>query len=180
MKTAYFDCETSDLKGDVGRLLIASILCHDGEMVTFRSDQMTKNLANDRAICKATRDVLEEHDILVAWYGKGFDLPFVRTRLAANGERILAPRLVLDPCFHYRGWRGLGPRSSKLSTIAEFYKLDERKQSVDVSVWIDAALGGSKKAMKELATRCESDVRLLKEITDRLMKTGLVKTLQTY
>jgi hypothetical protein len=63
---------------------------------------------------------------------------------------------------------------------AEFFKIKDRKMNVDVEVWIEAALGGNKKAMDILVDRCESDVLITKEVTDKIFALGLVKNIGTY
>lgn len=182
LKIAVFDLETTNLKGDIGRLLVGSVYSYPtGTLTTFRQDQMSprKSMADDRSMVIAVRDLLEQHHMLVGWYSKGFDIPFLNTRLVQNGERKVRPMLHLDPIFFYRGWHGINPRSSKLSVVAEFYNLPERKMGVDVSVWI-AAQGGDTEAMDILCDRCESDVRLLAEVTRRTFDADLVKNIGRY
>jgi uncharacterized protein YprB with RNaseH-like and TPR domain len=183
VRVAYFDLETTDLRADIGRILIGSILCHDGQLVTFRQDVVAKkkrtDYADDGEIAKLIRDVLEKHDLLIAWNGKGFDIPFLNTRLVQNGHRRLLPKLFLDPKWYMQGWRGLLPRNAKLDTAAEFFRLGERKMDVPVEVWAKAACG-NKEAMDTLVERCESDVRILKEATERILASGVVKTISVY
>lgn len=125
------------------------------------------------------RDTLEDHDLIVAWNGKGFDIPFLNTRLIQGGERRLATRLVLDPMWYVKGWRGLMPRNGKLSTAIEFFGLDESKMAVPVEIWAKAA-GGNREALDVLTERCESDVRTLAEVTRKILASGVVKTIQAY
>lgn len=182
LKIAVFDLETTNLKGDVGRLLVGSVYSYPaGTITTFRQDEMprTKSMADDGALAIAIRDFLEEHHMLVGWHSKGFDVPFLNTRLLQNGARRLRGMLHLDPMYHYRGWHGVRPRSSKLATVAEFYDLPERKMPADVQVWVKAQ-GGDKEAMDILCDRCESDVRVLAEITARTFAADLVKNITRY
>lgn len=183
MRVAYFDLECTSLKGDVGRILVGSILLN-GEMTTFRQDEIKRRkriaMSNDGPIAVAIRDHLETAHMVVGWHSKGFDIPFLNTRLVANGERTITPSLHLDPMWQMRGWRGLAPRNSKLSTVAEFFKLGERKQSVDVEEWIKAQMDWNEEAMDILCERCESDVRLLAEITEHILDAGLVRNIMRY
>ena len=183
MKIAYWDLETTDLKADVGRLLCASVLdASTGEMKSFRNDKVRKkkNMADDGELARQIRDELEKYHVTVGWFSKGFDVSFLNTRLVKAGHKPIRPHLHLDPIWYCKGWRGLGARSAKMKVMAEFFDLPERKPDVDVDVWIDAALGGDKKAMDELVERCEADVRITKDLTERILDTGLVKNIQTY
>ena len=181
MKVACFDLETTNLKADVGRLLCGSIYSFpSGEMTTYRIDECPrKHFTDDVVLAERIRDKLEEHSILIGWNSKGFDVPFLNTRLVQNGKRKMNSHLHVDPMYCFRGWHGLKPRSSKLSTVAEFYDLDERKMDVDVSIWV-RAMGGDTEAIDILVERCESDVRLLAHITAKAFESGLVKNISRY
>jgi len=177
---AVFDLETTNLKGDVGRLLCGSVLSYpSGSMVTFRIDELNSgSYAKDGPLAVAIRDHIERHHIACGWFSKGFDISFLNTRLAKAGERPMNRMLHIDPIWYYRGFRGLKPRSSKMSVVAEFFDI-ERKQSVDVDVWIDAA-GGDIAALDELCDRCESDVRITAELLKKTFDLGLIKNIQCY
>jgi uncharacterized protein YprB with RNaseH-like and TPR domain len=113
VKIAVFDLETTALIGDLGRLLCASVLSlPEDNMITFRQDEVKKkkSMADDREICVQVRDYLESHHMTIGYYSKGFDIPFLNTRLAAHDERHLMPMLHLDPIWFFKGWRGLKPR----------------------------------------------------------------------
>lgn len=182
-RTAYFDLETTDLAGDFGRILCGSILRHDGTMQTFRQDEIVaagkaRNMADDREISKLIRDALEEHHLLVGWFSKGFDIPFLNSRLVANGHRMIKQHLHIDPRWYYSGWRGVKTRNAKLKTVSEFFGY-EPKQEVTSEVWVEARTG-DRKAMDIVVERCESDVRILAEITARTADEGLIRNVQMY
>jgi len=92
---------------------------------------------------------------------------------------MLERMIHIDAIWYYRGWRGLKPRSSKMSVVAEFYNLDDRKMNVDVKVWADA-MGGDKDALDELVDRCESDVIITAKLAKKAFEDRLIKNLQSY
>ena len=134
MRLAYWDIETSNLKGDVGRLLCASVLS-GRKMVSFRNDDIGSSMADDASIAVQLRDYLEEFHLTIGWFSKGFDITFLNTRLVKAGFKPIRPHLHLDPIWYCKGWRGLNTRSSKMKVMAEFFDV-ERKMDVDVDVWI--------------------------------------------
>lgn len=183
MRICTWDLETSGLEGDVGRILCGSILDHQsGKMVSYRNDRILqkKSMADDGEIARRIRDHLEKFHITIGWFSKGFDIAFLNTRLVKAGHKPLRSHLHLDPIWVCKGWRGLKPRSAKMAVMSEFFNLPERKPGVDVDVWIEAALGGSRKAMDELVERCEADVRITQQLTMKLLDTGLVKNITSY
>lgn len=180
MRIAFWDLETSDLKADVGRLLIGSIMDEStGAIKTFRRDQYPKRAGIDVKLAKDIRDELERFHLHCAWFGKGFDISFLRSRLVQAGERPLKKMWCIDPCFAMKGWHGLSPRSASLKVAAEFFNLPERKMDVPVEVWV-RAMEGDRAAMKILAERCESDVRILKQVTDKLLDAGMISNIKMF
>lgn len=183
IRTAVWDLETSNLKPDVGRILCAVVKSFpSGEVHVFRNDDTRKkrNMADDAALAEKIRDCLESHHIVVGHNSKGFDWPFLTTRLAAAGKRLTAPRIHYDTLWFVKGWRGIDPRNGKLATVAEFFDLPDRKMEVDVKVWIDAALGGDSKAMDILVERCMSDVEISAQVAEKLLDLGVVTRLERY
>ena len=178
---AYFDLETTNLLADVGRLLCGSVMSYPSmKMETYRIDDYCNGkMSEDGALAVAIRDKIEEHDISCGWYSKGFDISFLNTRLVQSGHRMLERMIHIDAIWYYRGWRGLKPRSSKMSVVAEFYNLDDRKMNVDVKVWADA-MGGDKDALDELVDRCESDVIITAKLAKKAFEDRLIKNLQSY
>lgn len=136
-------------------------------------------MVDDRALCIDIRDFLEEHHLLVAWHGKGFDSPLLNSRLALHDERCLQRRLFIDPMYAFRGWRGLKPKSSSLKNVAKFFGLDEQKREVEPEEWLRARLG-QEQACDIAQNRCESDVRIMKEITDEALDRQLIRNVSGY
>lgn len=181
MRIGVWDLETTSLKGDVGRLLCGVIQdVHSKKYQVFRNDDIGETMADDGDLALQMRNALEEYDITVGWFSKGFDMAFLNTRLVKAGHKTIRPHLHLDGIWYMKGWRGLSPRSAKLKVAAEFFDLKERKPDVDVDVWINAAYGGDRAAMDELVERCKADVRLTWKVTDYLLRARIVKNIQMY
>jgi len=185
LSIAYFDLETTDLVGDFGQLLCGSIWSYpSGEMITYRIDEIEdkEDFSDDRVLAIKIRDKLEEHDFLVGYFSKGFDIPFLQARLADHGERLLSSPFHFDCIWHFKGWRGLKLRSSSMKVVAQFLDL-ERKQDVDVEVWkkcLTRAAGGNFSNMDIIVDRCESDVRITADIARWCWDHGHPKTFQRY
>ena len=152
-------------------------------MITFRQDQFLKqrlaeDMTDDQALCVAARNLLDEQHMTAGYFSKGFDVAFLNTRLAMYDEKLLQPKLHLDPIWFFKGWRGLKPMSSKMKHVAKFLGL-EQKPDVDPEVWLKAR-GGNKKAMDEIVERCEADVRITRAIAEKAMDMQLIKNIQRY
>lgn len=187
IKIAIFDIETWDLAADFGPLLCASVLSQEpgrkDKMITLRQDALLRegaaeDMTDDRELCLALRDLLEEHDLSVGYFSKGFDIPHLRTRLVLHGERPLKEMLHYDPIWFVKGWRGLKPMSAKMKHVTKFFGFEE-KPEVAPEVWLKAR-GGNRKAMDEVCGRCQDDVRITAKIAQEILRLGLPKTLQRY
>lgn len=180
-KIAYFDMETTGLRPEFDRILCGSILSYpSGTMTTFRIDETEhEDFSDDRRLALLIRDCLEQHHIISGWNSKGFDIPFLNTRLSHQGERRLNSHLHIDAMYHYRGWHGVKPRNSKLSTVAEFWRLDERKMEVDGQIWVKAQ-GGSREALDVLVERCESDAYLTAKVVAKTFDADMIKNIERY
>lgn len=170
MDIAFWDLETTKLSGE-GRILCGCIYSWPSkEMFTYRIDTANNSVRpwDDRSVVKQIRDKLNEHHLYCTWFGKGFDVPMLQSRLTKHGMKMLSRAFHIDLCFYAKGWRGLKPRNARLSTVAEFFNLSERKQDVDMEVW-EMAGAGDKKSMDIIADRCRSDVRILYELYWKLL-----------
>jgi DNA polymerase elongation subunit (family B) len=184
VKIAYWDIECWDLAAPFGPLLCASVLLlPEDRMITFRQDKYVRgkkaqDMLDDRQLCCDLRDLLEEQHITSGWYSKGFDISHLNSRLAIHGERLLKAHLHLDAIWFFKGWRGIKLGSAKMKTVAKELGL-KQKPDVGSDIWM-AARVGNRKAMDEVADRCEADVEITRQITERALDMGLVRNIQRY
>jgi uncharacterized protein YprB with RNaseH-like and TPR domain len=181
-----FDLETTGLKADFGRLLCGSILSYpSGRIKTFRTDEECVSLNKDGPLAIKIRNEVERHWISCGYFSKGFDVSFLQTRLIINEKRKISGMLHADPCWFYRGWRGLSMRSSSMKVVAKVLGLEENKMEVHDDVWQaahDEVFGSPdhKAAMDIIVDRCESDCRVTLRILKHCLANKLMKNIQTY
>ncbi len=89
MKYCVFDIETWDLTAPFGPLICASVLCHDGKMITYRMDDYIRSkdavdTTDDLPLLLDLRSLLEGLHMTSGWYSKGFDIPHINTRLVMH------------------------------------------------------------------------------------------------
>ena len=180
---AYFDLETTDLKPEFGLILCCAVLTYpSGEWNVFSILDEERNEDGELVDIQTAveiRDCLEQHDIIVGWNSKGFDVPFLNTRLDLRGERKLHTHLHIDPMYCYRGWHGVKPSSSSLKSVLEFYDAPFQKLEIPKKVW-QSAKNGSRNAIKKLVDRSKSDVEGTAWVTSRAFKAGLIKNIGRY
>ena len=162
---AFFDIESDGLNGWGSNMTCASITDNFGKVVhatKFDFDQ--RSVLDDKGLVTWLRDELEQYDILVAWYGTMFDLPFINAKLIEYGERPMRDMLFLDPCFKARGGRyGLKVGSSKLKNVAKWLNTPNQKPEVEWETFKLAAYG-DEAALAEVVDRCDADVLVMRDI----------------
>ena len=168
-RIAFIDLETTDLKGNFGKLLCSCTLdYHSGQITThlWRPGFIGRRLTDDRKVAVATRDLWERFDVWGAWNGKMFDLPFLNTRLQRWGERILHKQKHIDLMYYARR-PFLTLHSSRLDAVAKFLQSPNQKTPLDPETWI-LADAGDRQALSRVREHCEADVRVLRDVYNRL------------
>lgn len=164
---ACFDIETTDLKADGGRIICASIKPLGGPVETYYSDLYTKNGGDDdKKVITLIRDRLRDFDYVITWYGTGFDMPFLKTRLLIQDQEPLGEIYHLDlyytSRFHYLF------NNNRMQTVEEaLFAGKSLKTRLGRMIWADAVRFDWKKrkaACDYIANHCEMDVESLENI----------------
>lgn len=163
-KILYFDIETTNLSADFGRILAFGWKWdHESKInvkdITEYSHRFDRDPTDDKALVKEAKEILEQADIWVTWYGTYFDVPFIQTRLLAHR---FTP---LPPTAHDDGWRtaryALKLHSNRLKSVSEFLGIKEKTPLLPV-MWTRAA-AGHKQSIKYVVEHCRQDVAVLSE-----------------
>lgn len=168
ISTLILDIETSDLEADRGIILCAVAQSSlQKEPYILRTDELNVNWrkglrGDDSQITREITDIVREHDVLVAHNGTRFDIPFVRTRCARWNLKRFPDKVIVDPCSI--AWRKFRLRSNSLKNISDFIGSKDRKHPLDMSLWMDAILNGSRSSMDKIVEHCIADVKELNDV----------------
>lgn len=160
---ASFDIETTNFKANIGFILSWAIKYHNGKTVydvITKKDIMDGKF--DKRIVKSLLDELENVDILVSYYGTGFDVPFLRTRALYWGFNFPAYGSIYHFDVYYRVRRLLKLHRNSMDAASRFFGIDG-KTHVDVSMWAKAAYGHAK-SLKEILDHNVEDVKITEEL----------------
>jgi len=162
---AFYDIESSGLGAWNNEMTCYSIVDNFGRLTNAtKFDFKQRNVLDDRELVINLRDTLEQYDILCAWYGTMFDLPFVNAKLIEYGEKPMRDMMYIDPCFKTRGGRyGLKVGSAKLKNVAKWLNTPNQKPDVEWRTFRLAAIGDPD-ALAEVQDRCDADVRVMRDI----------------
>jgi uncharacterized protein YprB with RNaseH-like and TPR domain len=163
---ASFDIETTDLKADGGRIICASIKPWGGPVETYYSELYDKKGGDDSKVIEEIRDRLREFDYVITWYGTGFDMPFLKTRLLINNMEPLGEMYHVD--LYYTSRFHFLFNNNRMQTVEEaLFAGKTLKTRLSRMVWADAiSFDWSKRkiACEYIADHCEKDVESLEGI----------------
>lgn len=167
ISTIIMDIEATDLAADRGVVLCMCYESSDepGVVHTLRNDEVARKSwkagrrGDDKEIVKKANALLRSHDVIVAHNGTRYDLPFLRTRAVKWGLEPLKEHKIVDPLSI--AWRKFRLQRNSLGSISSLLELSDRKTPLDLAVWADAMLNGSKKAMDLIVEHCVADVKVL-------------------
>jgi uncharacterized protein YprB with RNaseH-like and TPR domain len=155
-----FDIEASGLKSDYNSTICVSVKPFKDAPVTFSIQQ----LGNDQKIVRQAKDLLESFDCWVSYYGKGFDVKFLNTRLLKWGYEPIKPRHHIDMYYVLKYHTLMGRRSQE--AYLSFLGTEEQKMKVSQNMWSEMGFK-IKEHLPIMIQRCESDVTGLQQLYER-------------
>jgi uncharacterized protein YprB with RNaseH-like and TPR domain len=149
-RLVFFDIEAVGLRGDYNSTLCISCKPYGQQPETFA----VRKPGDDKEILKKAVAKLEDALVWCGYYSKGFDIPFIRTRLLKHGLPDIQKRLHLDMYFSLKA-NLLTSRKSQAHLLS-WLKVPEQKMTVSADDW-NEILVNPKKIMPTMIARCESD-----------------------
>lgn len=161
-----FDIEATGLKGDYNSVLCVSIRPFGETPSTFA----VRRPGNDERVVKEAKRALEQFDCWVTYYGKGFDVKMLNTRLLRWGSNPIEQRHHIDMYYSLKTHTLTAHRSQGhlLSWFAGMEESEDEatapvKMGVSAEVW-NKVLANPKKEMPKMIARCESDTEGLQAL----------------
>lgn len=154
---AFFDVESFNLKGDYGSIICVSIKPYDKAPYTF----MIEQVGNDRKVLREAKEALESYKVWATYYGKGFDIKLLNTRLLKWGMPKIEKRHHLDLYFLIRSNLLTSRRS--MAHLNSWLETKTQKDSLSADIWVQV-MRNEDKARERIVERCESDCINLEEL----------------
>lgn len=158
-KLLTFDIEATNLRGDYGSILCASFLPYGGKPITVSVD----TVGDDKKVVKQIKEIMSEYPLWMSYYGKGFDVPMIQTRLLVNGHKQLEKKHHID-MYYVLKFKLLTARRSQAHLLR---LLETQQQKMDVSANAWNQVMHDPKAMSLMRERCQSDVEGLQSLYDK-------------
>jgi hypothetical protein len=156
----FVDIESSGLKGDYNSVLVVSIKPYGKKPFSFNINKV----GSDRTVVSSAKAELERAKVWVTYYGKGFDIPMLNTRLLKHGLYPIDKRPHIDMYFTLKS-NILTARKSQ-GHLLQWLGTPQQKMGVSADVWNQMATDPGKH-MPQMIARCESDVKGLEALYSR-------------
>jgi DNA polymerase elongation subunit (family B) len=170
MRTYVVDLETTDLRSDIGTLIVASFgrLNDDDEVVekythTIQSIGTGSVAKREKMLAQFARKKWAEADIIIGQNHKAFDRHFLDGVLFRCGLEMLPGRLLIDT---YQTAKGKLAMGTSMGNMVDIFGIGT-KDAPSKDDWRRAAAGDSE-ALKRIMVRCESDVDMTAKLWKRL------------
>jgi uncharacterized protein YprB with RNaseH-like and TPR domain len=174
-KVGFLDIETTNLKANMGYMLAYCIKDMGSNTIycdTLNKKDVRKYLTStakgdvvepDKRILKRCGEDVKRFDRIVTWYGRRFDVPFLKTRcLIADEEFPFYGELIHDDLYFIARYK-LCFTSNRLATVARALFGETQKTHFDGHTWLPAQMG-DKRALDEVLDHCKRDVLELEKI----------------
>ena len=157
---AFVDIEATGLRGDYNSVLCVSVKPHGLKPETF----LVKQPGNDQGVVVAAKEALEACAGWVTYYGKGFDIPMLNTRLLRWHRDPIEKRPHID-LYYALKYNLLMARRSQ-SHLLSWLGTPEQKMTIGAEEW-NEVLRNPSAGLKTMKARCESDVVGLEALYER-------------
>ena len=172
-RIGFLDIEASNLDADYGIMLSycikdgASKKIHEGA-IRFEDVQKAKAGCEDKKLCqKLIKDILK-YDILVTWYGRKFDVPFIRTRSIICGVDFPSfGSLIHIDAYYFARFR-LKLSSNRLENVCRQLLGKTLKTHIQAKYW-RGGVRGDKKSLKYILDHNRKDVIDLEKVYYKLL-----------
>lgn len=157
---AFLDIEATGLRGDYNSVLVVSIKPFGKKPFSFKVDRP----GDDYKVVLEAKEALEEYDAWVTYYGKGFDIKMLNTRLLRweVDPLELTPHVDLYFCLKEKLLTARRSQGHLLSWL----ETPQQKMGVSAEVW-NKILADPQAEIDLMVKRCESDVRGLEALYNK-------------
>lgn len=161
----FLDIETAGRKADGGQITAIGIMKDGKKEVKFVDD-----VKNEKDVLIWFKKELKGGDMIVSWFGSGFDLPYILSRAIINDVDLheLLEIQSLDLCKFCQN--NLSLTKYSLVEVAKSFDVPKNSETSgkDMLMLYIKAVCGDEKAKKTIVEHCLDDLESLRKIFDKL------------
>lgn len=161
-RISFLDLETSSLEADAGIIVGVGLMNEAGKSEYLEA----KITAGERALLTKLLKRLESTDIIVTWSGRGFDIPYLTTRMLKHSmdPRPVLSKMHLDLNEVVRSRLRL--TFTYLDHVCDFFGIrrDRGPMGLEVPHLFVKSLEGDEASLQVIRDHCLDDLRVTREV----------------
>jgi uncharacterized protein YprB with RNaseH-like and TPR domain len=168
-KILIWDIESTHLKADwatlrcIGWKWYGDPAVHVPSLMDYRG--WNRDVTDDRKLLADFHKVLMEADMLVTYFGKGFDLKMIQSKFLEYDLPVLPSIPHVDLFFTVKSNMTLTRKS--LDNVSRYLNLENEKSYVSGKIW-KRAMAGHPESINYVIEHCKADVLVLEELYTKL------------
>lgn len=139
------------------------------QSLTVAKKEFKADPFDDSPILEAAYNIMMQADVVVTWYGKGHDFPFLTSRLVQKGLYLDTSIKHID--LYQVANKKLRLSSNRLDNVSKFFG-QEPKMKIGAKTWADC-WAGNYDALQLMAEYCRQDVEVLEQVYYKLAPLGI-------
>jgi uncharacterized protein YprB with RNaseH-like and TPR domain len=151
-KIAFVDIEATGLRGDYNSVLVVVVKPYGGKAKVFK----VKQAGNDKKVVREVKEELEKYEAWVTFYGKGYDIPMLNTRLLRWRINPIEKRPHVD-LYYTLKYNTLMSRRGQ-GAVLRFLGTAQEKMDMSPEAWNEVITNPKGRPMQQMIARCVSDV----------------------
>jgi uncharacterized protein YprB with RNaseH-like and TPR domain len=169
LRVGYLDIEATNLDADFGIMLSYSIKVQNEDKIYSNVIQQKdiNALRLDKPLVAQLLKDMENFDMLVTYYGTGYDIPFIRTRALKWNLPFPEYGAIIHHDLYYVAKSKLKLSRNRLENVGRLLGYGDLKTHLDPDIWTQALL--SPKARNYILDHNQRDVILLEKAHKRLI-----------
>jgi uncharacterized protein YprB with RNaseH-like and TPR domain len=163
-KVTAFDIEATGLKADFAFLLTCSFGNVGEKKVTLFSLRQYGDgnpLQYEKQLVRDVRKHIMGLDVLLSYYGKGYDIPFLNSKMLEYGFDPLPNLPHVDIYWTAKSNFSLSRKS--MQNVAYFSQVSHEKSPVEGRLW-KSAMAGNLRALREIEIHNIADIDVLRDV----------------
>lgn len=168
-RVGFLDLETSNLKADFGIILSYCIKDWKGKILcdTITQEELRSNGEDKNITRKCIRD-MKKFDRIVTFFGRYFDIPFLRSRALKHGLSFPLYREIWHTDVWFWVRKDLKLHGNRLQFACDFLDIPSKAHKLHGGMWTKA-LTGRKAALRYILTHNKEDVESLEQVFEKLL-----------
>ena len=170
MRLGFMDIETGGFDANWHYALTWALLLDDGTVLSdqIKQSEVLSGSFDNRIVASCIDAMKKNCDIVVTYYGDGFDWPYLRARADAMGINFFAYGEMWTWDLYWTIRSKYKISSKSLDSICAHLDI-EGKSHINPKVWMRARVG-NKKALAEVIDHNKADVIILEELFQKVKK----------